>query len=351
MSLPCDPATVGPREVLRRGEAPGTRCEAAGVGSAARLPGRERVGLFWSCVLGLLCLCLWSGAYGQQAPTQTQTESFWSESQKQTYETVKAILDRGEEPTSRQRRALEQVCDQLALSLRSDEHAAERGAISDLLVAVDSYAVNSVVKHLLEPAAPDIARLYGIIILVSIADVEGPKEAIIKALDDPSPAVRLWALRGVIQKQYTEAGEKVVPLLLDESPEVRLAAARAVQLLKVSGAENALVTLAAQEVARRAPLMKQMIDLQKQLESLQSGAQPAAEQQAEKQQQINLLRQRIDELSGQISVINLLIFRAGEALATLTNGADGAELKGTLSDEDLQKVIAALQAKYGSATP
>lgn len=307
------------------------------------------MGVLRSYVLGLAYLSLLAvTAYGQVGvPAAGGTEAFWSGSQKQIYNQVKAILDRGEEPTSRQRRSLEEVSNQLALSLRSDEHAAQRGTIRDLLVAVDTFAVDAVANRLLDPEAPEEVRLYGIIILVSVPDVEGPKEAIVRALDDPSAAVRLWALRGVIRKQYAEAGEKLVVLLLDDSPEVRLTATRAVETLRVSGAENQLVTMAAREVARRAPLLVQLAELQRQLKSLEG----APEQSEDRQQQISLLTQRIDELSGRISFINLLIYRVGEALVTLTNGADGAELKGTLSDEDLQKVIASLQAKYSSATP
>ena len=288
-----------------------------------------------------------SALYGQTAtPMPGRPGAFWSESQRQIYLDAKAVLDRGETLTSRLRRSVEDVCEQLTLSMLSDEQATERGEMRDLLIDVDSLCVKAVAKHLLAAEAPDEARLYGIIILVSIPDMDRPKDAIISALKDPSPAVRLWAVRGVLKKRYTETGEQLISLLLDESPEVRLAATRAVEDIKPAGAESHLVAMVAREAERRTPLTEQLTDLEKQLKALEGKVEPATDD----QQQIGLLQQRIDELSGRISFINLLIYRAGLALSALTNGTDGLELKGALSSEELQKVIDSLRQKYGSAT-
>jgi len=305
---------------------------------------RRKGGVLRSCVLGVLCCMMASALYGQTAtPTPGQTGAFWSESQRQIYLDAKAILDRGEKITSRLRRSVEEVCDQLTLSMLSDQQATERGKIRDLLIDVDTLCVKAVTKHLLAAEAPDEARLYGIIILVNIADTERPKDAIISALNDLSPAVRLWAIRGAIKKGYTEAEGQIISLLLDESPEVRLTATRAVESLKPAGAESHLVAMLAREAERRTPLTAKLTDLQKKLKALEGKAELATGD----QQQIDLLKQRIDELSGRISFINLLIYRAGLALSALTNGTDGLELKGALSSEELQKVIDNLRQKYG----
>jgi hypothetical protein len=188
-------------------------------------------------------------------------------------------------------------------------------------------------------------RLQGIIVLVSLKDTVQAKDGIVKALKDPSPGVRLWALRGVMQKQYADAGAAVAALLLDDNSEVCLAATAVVQALKVPRAEGHLVSMVQREVLRRAPLTQQLTDLQAQLKALQDkvGRSP------EEEQQLTLLSQRIEEVSGRIAFSNLLIYRVGEALVTLTNGADGSELKSALSDADLQKVIEGLRVKYGSS--
>ncbi len=301
-----------------------------------------------SCLLALLCCLVAAPVYGQALTPVTRAIeacTCWSESQKQTYMDAKAVLDRGEALTSRLRRALEDVCDQLALSLRSEEYVSDRGKIRDLLVDVDVLAVRGVTKHLLTAGAPDEVRLYGIVILVSIPEAVKTKEGIVNALNDPSPAVRLWAARGVVKKGYVEAGEGLVALLLDDSPEVRLVATQAVADLKVAGAEGHLVSLVERESVRRAPLTQQLAQLQQQLKAIEARTEPSEDD----EQQISLLNQRIEELSGRVAFINLLIYRAGETLSTLSNGADGLELKGALSDEDLQKVINDLRQKYGSA--
>jgi len=274
-----------------------------------------------------------------------QPEPFWTPEQEQTYNEVKAILDQGGAPTSRQRRALEDVCDQIAAKLKDAAQVGNWGEIRDRLIGVDTYAVSAVMKHELAPNAPEQVRLQGIIVLVSVKDTVQPKDGIVKALKDPSPGVRLWALRGVMQKQYADAGAAVVALLLDDNSEVCLAATAVVQALKVPRAEGHLVSMVQREVLRRAPLTQQLTDLQAQLKTLQDkvGRSP------EDEQQLTLLSQRIEETSGRIAFSNLLIYRVGEALVTLTNGADGSELTKALSDADLQKVIEGLQQKYGSS--
>lgn len=312
--------------------------------ASGRIP--RKAGVLRSCLLALLCCAVAAALYGQAEERKPrQSDAFWSESQKQTYDEAKAILDRGEALTSRLRRAVEDVCEQLALSLRSGEYVSERGRIHDLLVDMDALAVRGVTKHLLAADAPDEARLYGIVILVSIPEVDQVKESIVNALSDPSPAVRLWAIRGVVKKGYADAGAGVVDLLLDETPEVRLVATQAVADLKVAGAEGHLVSMVERESVRRAPLSQQLAQLQEQLKALEAATEPTEDD----AQQISLLNQRIEELSGRVAFINLLIYRVGEALSTLSSGADGLELKGALSDEDLQKVINDLRQKYGSA--
>jgi hypothetical protein len=326
--------------------------------SGWRAPGRKSRDICptRSWVLALVCCVLAGVLYAQEAApaagqpepagpatlTRSQTTSFWTPEQEQTYNEVKAVLDRGEVPTSRQRRGLEDVCDQLAAKLRDAAQAGNWAGIRAVLVGLDTHAVSPVMKHVLTAEAPEQARLQGIIILVSIKDTVQPKEGIVKALKDPSPAVRMWALRGVVQKQYTEAGEAVAALLLDENPEVCLAATRAAQTLKVPKVEAYLVAMVARELERRAPLTQQLADLQAQRTALQSkvGRTP------EEEQQVTLLSQRTDEASGRISFSNLIIYRVGEALSALTNNADGSELKSAMSDEELKKVIEALKQKY-----
>jgi hypothetical protein len=309
-------------------------------------------------MLALVCCALAGVLYAQEATpavgqpgpagpttlTRSQTTSFWTPEQEQTYNEVKAILDRGEVPTSRQRRALEDVCDQIAAKLRDPAQAGNWAEIRDRLIGVDTYAVSPAMKHLLTADAPEQARLQGIIILVSVKDTVQPKEGIVKALKDPSPAVKLWAIKGVVGKQYTDAGEAVAALLLDENPEVCLAATKAAQTLKVPKAEAYLVAMVARELERRAPLTQQLADLQAQRTALQSKVGRTAEE----EQQLAPLSQRIDEVSGRLSFSNLIIYRVGEALSALTNNAHGSELKSAISDEELKKVIEALQPIYGS---
>jgi hypothetical protein len=296
-----------------------------------------------SWVLALACCVLAGVLYAQEAPPAAgQRASFWTAEQEKTYNEVRAILDRGEVPISPQRRALEDVCDRIAAELRDAAQAGNWADIRERLIGVDTYAVSPVTKHLLTSDAPEQARLQGIIVLVSVKDAVQPKEGIVKALKDPSPAVKLWALRGVVQKQYTDAGEAVAALLLDENPEVCLAATKAAQTLKVPKAEAYLVAMVARELGRRAPLAQQLTDLQTQRTALQNKAGRTPEE----EQQLTLLGQRIDEFSGRISFSSLIIYRVGEALTALSNGADGSELKSPLSDEELKKVIEALQLKY-----
>jgi hypothetical protein len=272
----------------------------------------------------------------------SEAEPYWTSPQKEIYTQVKAILDRGEVPTSRLRRALDEVCDQLALSLRADRYAAMRTEIRDLLVAVDTYAVSPAATHLLGPEVPAEVRLHGIIILVSVPDQEKPKEGIVAALADPSPAVRLWAVRGMVAKGYADEGSELIPLLEDDSAEVRLAAAGAVNALKVAGAEASVVSLAEREAVRRVPFTQQVADLESQLKELEDKPDRTQEDDA----QLALLRQRLDEACGDLAFVNLIIFRAGQALTTLTNGEDGLALDPALADEELQKVIEDLRRKY-----
>jgi hypothetical protein len=330
------------------------------VGTRAELRRRESRAIrftgFW--VLAVVCCVLAGALFAQdvppvagsapaavQPPAAGQPAPFWAAEQEQTYNEVKAILDQGGAPTSRQRRALEDVCDQIAAKLKDAAQVANWGEIRDRLIGVDTYAVSAVMKHEFAPNAPEQVRLQGIIVLVSLKDTVQAKDGIVKALKDPSPGVRLWALRGVMQKQYADAGAAVAALLLDDNSEVCLAATAVVQALKVPRAEGHLVSMVQREVLRRAPLTQQLTDLQAQLKALQDkvGRSP------EEEQQLTLLSQRIEEVSGRIAFSNLLIYRVGEALVTLTNGADGSELKSALSDADLQKVIEGLRVKYGSS--
>ena len=332
--------------------------ERRALASGWRAPGRKSRDTcptrFW--VLALVCGVLAGVLYaqeaapaaGQPAPvgpatlTRSQTTSFWTAEQEQTYNEVRAILDRGEVPTSRQRRGLEDVCDQLAAKLRDAAQAGNWADIRERLIGVDTYAVSPVMTHLLTADALEQARLQGIIILVGVKDTVQPKEGIVKALKAPSPAVRIWALRGVMQKQYSDAGEAVAALLLDENPEVCLAATRAAQTLKVPKAEAYLVAMVARELERRTPLTQQLADLQGQRTALQSKVGRTVEE----EQQLTLLGQRIDEASGRIAFSSLIIYRVGEALSALTNNADGSELKSAMSDEELKKVVEALGPKY-----
>jgi HEAT repeat protein len=271
-----------------------------------------------------------------------QPGSFWTAEQQKTYNEVKAILDRGEVPISPQRRALDDVCDQLATKLADPTQPGNWAAIRDLLIGVNTYAVSPVMKHVLVANAPEQVRLEGIIVLVSVKEAVQPKDGIVKALKDPSPAVRWWAIHGVVDKQYGDAGEAVATLVLDENPEVSLTAAKAVATLKVPKAEGCLVSMVARELARRAPLVQQLADLETQRKALQDKVGRTSDE----DQQVTALGQRIDEASGRISFSTLVIYRVGEALSALTNKADGSELTRAMSDADLQKVIDRLQTKY-----
>jgi len=294
-----------------------------------------RTGVIVTAVL-LCCLSV-SAALGQPAAGAAPSAPFWSESQRQIYNEAKARLDAKQLLTSRMRRDLEDVCDQLGQALRNSTDGSERSQIRRLLVGVDSYAVEPTIKYLLTRNTPATVRLQGIMILVTIEDPVKPKAGILAALGDPSPAVQLWALLGVAKKGYTEAQDEVKSLLLSPSQQVSLAAIDAVKALGIDNAQGYLVALADREASRRKHLSEQTTQLQTQLEALEA----ETTQSPEAQLSIDSLRRRINEFKSQATLVNLLIFRVGEAL-----GDDGMELKGFLSDEQLERVIAGLKAKF-----
>ena len=306
-----------------------------------------RAWLLRCSVLLLLCGILGHELGAQLAAPigEVPTEAYWSDADRQTYIDAKGKLDQGQVLSAQEREGLWNVCDRLALALRDPRYVTSRVTIRDLLVAADTHAVRAVVNHLLAANAPEEVRLHGIIALRAMADPVAPKDAILVTLSDPSPAVRLWAVRGAQVKGYADAGDRLSALALDDSPEVRLAAVEAVTALTVSGAEPRLVSMVEREAAGRQPLTDQLSKLEAEKQALEAKATRTLE---EEMRLVNVSGD-IVEVSGKMAFSNLLIYKAGEALNVLTSGAAGQQLKGYLSPEELQAVIDNLKNTYGSA--